>query len=79
MPNRFPVVLRTRPFKIVGFEDNLGKFQTLISDFNKCVINYCILEIWNLNLKFSLKEKERAEKKYPLSISVKKMGCRASQ
>ena len=42
MPNRFSVVLRTRSFKIVGFEDLIAK------------------------------EKERAEKKYPLSISVKK-------
>jgi hypothetical protein len=27
MPNRFPVVSRTRPFNIVGFEDNWKKSQ----------------------------------------------------
>ncbi len=35
MPNRFPVVLRTRPFKIVGFEDDWEKSQIANSKFQK--------------------------------------------
>ena len=56
MPNYFSVILQTRSFKIVGFEDLI----------------VCFLLIFVRKNHVKNKKKERAEKKYPLSISIKK-------
>jgi hypothetical protein len=67
MPNRFPVVSRTRPFNIVGFEDNWKKSQ--ISNFKKLTINNLFFEVWNP----PKKRKGTSRKKVPPQYKHQKM------
>jgi hypothetical protein len=70
--NRFFVILRTRPFKVVGFEDII----VLLTHRFIPLFKVSLRRNNQLKDKSITKNKERVEKKYPLSISNKKSDFR---